>query len=301
MTSRQYKLFKWVTTGFLENTAQKSPVMIILLGVSLLSIVSLLDHFTGYEISFSIFYLLPIIYVSWHLGRFSGIVFCISAAGLWWFVDINPSHTYSSSLVPVWNAIVRLLFFLAISSLVVELKNRLEAEKKAANTDGLTGLLNARAFKNSSEQLLELALRYNHSVSLGYIDVDNFKWVNDHMGHSEGDRVLSEVAQSISQSVRKTDLVSRLGGDEFAVLLPETNSEGTRTIFDRMHYNLRELAKNNNWPISFSVGVAMFPNAPDDIDNAINIADDLMYRVKNSGKNQMIYEEQKVNASSLEK
>jgi len=206
-------------------------------------------------------------------------------------VDYTSSHTYSNGLIPVWNTCVRLSFFLVTCSLLVELKARFKYEETLAKTDGLTGILNARSFKERSGNFLELAARHCHPVVLGYIDVDNFKAVNDGFDHSEGDRVLKTVANTLTQCVRTTDVVDRLGGDEFAIFLPETDIKGAKVMFGRIHKDLVKSAADAGWPIGFSVGVAVFSAIPDTVDEALKVADSLMYRVKKSGKNNLLYQE----------
>jgi diguanylate cyclase (GGDEF)-like protein len=271
---------------------KQSPLQVIVLGLFLLASVATLDHLTGYELSFSIFYLLPIVLVTWSLQRWVGFVFCVVAAMIWLLVDYASSHIYSNGLIPIWNSGVRLSFFLVTATLLYELKVRLKNEKIMAKTDGLTGIFNARAFKEHSSSFLELAARHHHSVALGYIDIDNFKAVNDGFGHSEGDRVLKAVANALTHCARTTDVLGRLGGDEFAIFLPETDLEAAKKMFDRVHEELKLAAGNGGWPIGFSIGVAIFSAVPASIDEALKVADSLMYRVKKAGKNNLICEEQ---------
>lgn len=273
---------------------KKSAASVVIIGLVLLASVAALDHVTGYELSFSIFYLLPIVLVAWQSQRWVGFAFCFLSASVWLLADVMSNHAYSNDFILAWNTTVRLSFFLVTASLLVELKKRLIIEKEMAITDGVTGLLNARAFKQESGTLLDLARRHNHPVVLAYIDVDNFKGVNDLLGHSEGDLVLREVADTLTRCVRTTDVIGRLGGDEFAIFLPETEHVGAQALFGRMHEELTRVAVKKNWPIGFSIGIAEFPVAPDCIDEALKSADDLMYRVKKSGKNNLVYKEQKL-------
>jgi diguanylate cyclase (GGDEF)-like protein len=115
--------------------------------------------------------------------------------------------------------------------------------------------------------------------------------VNDTLGHTEGDRVLKTVASVLLVSIRKADLVGRLGGDEFVVLLPETTRAGAVIVFENMREALLKRAAEHGWPIGFSIGVAAFETAPKSLGEAIKLADALMYRVKNSGKNRIVFEE----------
>jgi diguanylate cyclase (GGDEF)-like protein len=269
-----------------------SPGQATALALALVGLVGVLDGLTGNELSFSIFYLLPIMLVTWYAQKGSGYLLCGISAAVWLLVDYTSGHIFTHWMIPVWNAFVRLGFFLMITYLLSELKDHLRFEESLAKTDDLTQVLNARAFKDVSGRLFHLAARHHHPIVLGYIDLDNFKGVNDRFGHSEGDHVLQTVARTLTQNVRATDVVGRLGGDEFAVLMTEINFDGAQVVFARIHEELVQDAADRDWPIGFSIGVAVFPKTPPSIDEALNIADHLMYRVKQGGKNNIIFEEQ---------
>lgn len=262
------------------------------MGLALLALLGAIDYVTGFEVSFSIFYLLPIVLVTWYTQRWMGFFFCAVSAMVWLLVDYTSGHTYSNGLIPLWNSGVRLGFFLLTSHLLDRLKTSLNNEKALAKTDGLTGLFNAREFKSLSRHLFGVAARFHHPAVLAYIDIDDFKTVNDASGHSEGDRVLKTVANALTRCVRNTDVVGRLGGDEFAILLPEADHAGARILFENIREELAREGAAGGWPISFSIGVAVFSSVPSTIDEALKIADQLMYRVKKAGKNSIIYEEQ---------
>jgi diguanylate cyclase (GGDEF)-like protein len=279
----------WTATSTLLSNL--SPLMIGLIGGLLVTVVGLLDYVTGNEISFSIFYLLPIIPVSWYAPRWMGFLTCGISALVWMYVDIKTGSEYSHWLIPVWNASVRLWFFFTVTFLLTRLKEQLGREASLARIDGLTELFNSRAFREVAERSRQQAVRYQHPVALGYIDVDNFKAINDQLGHAAGDRVLQAVAEALRGSVRATDVVSRLGGDEFAIFMPEVGADGARSAFRKIHAALSKVAEHNHWPIGFSVGVAIFEVAPDNIEVALKTADNLMYRVKDATKNDIIFEE----------
>lgn len=269
-----------------------SPVKIAVLSLLMIGTFGFTDYLTGSEISFSIFHLIPVAYATWYSGRRMGFYVGGISAIVWLVVD-SLDHTYSHWFVPLWNAVARLAFFLVTAYLLGEVKRRLSQEETLARTDGLTEVLNARAFKDFAARLLQLAARNGHTTALGYIDIDNFKTVNDERGHSEGDRVLKTVADSITRSIRSADVVGRLGGDEFAIFMPEVEHADVKKSFERIHKELMREVGVNAWPVGFSIGVAVFHHAPSNIDEALKIADHLMYRVKLDGKNGLICEEQK--------
>jgi diguanylate cyclase (GGDEF)-like protein len=126
--------------------------------------------------------------------------------------------------------------------------------------DGLTQVLNARAFKGLVSIPLEMANRHQHSTTFCYIDLDNFKAVNDSLGHHVGDYVLKIVATTLNRCVRTTDAVGRLGGDEFIIFMPESGDKEAQIAITRIHEELMKNMAAHDWPIGFSIGVAVFPS-----------------------------------------
>jgi diguanylate cyclase (GGDEF)-like protein len=122
------------------------------------------------------------------------------------------------------------------------------------------------------------------------MDIDDFKEVNDRFGHSVGDTLLRTITETIKSDVRSIDTVTRLGGDEFAILMPETGSEAACAVVDRIQMSLLSIVRQNNWPVTFSIGVATWTTPPHTVDEMVNRADTLMYEVKSSGKNRIGHE-----------
>lgn len=257
----------------------------------LVALIGSLDLASGYELSFSIFYVLPVGIGAWAGSKRMGICLAVLSGVTWLVVDRASEHQYSYPAIAYWNACVRMGFFMIISLLLSTLRHSLDYQRSLARTDPLTGLLNTRAFQQHCDQLFKLTNRYGHPLTLGYLDLDGFKGINDKLGHSVGDLVLKSVASSISSRLRSTDHAARMGGDEFALLLPETGLDGARCFFAEMHEKLLEVASSNQWPLGFSFGVAVFSSPGATTDEAISFADTLMYHVKSSGKNSIHYEE----------
>jgi diguanylate cyclase (GGDEF)-like protein len=257
----------------------------------LVAIVGAIDLATGYELSFSIFYTIPVGIASWYAGKRFGLLVSIVSAMTWLAADYTSGHPYSYPAILFWNASVRLGFFAIIAYLLDRLRGSLDFQALLAQQDGLTGIMNARTFKQRCDSIFDLASRHGRPLALGYLDLDGFKGVNDSLGHSVGDQVLKTVATMLSKRLRASDFGGRLGGDEFAIVLPETDLAGARTFFTGLRESLIELAALNRWPIGFSIGVAVFHSPTPSPDDAIRRADGLMYKVKNSGKNNILFEE----------
>ena len=184
---------------------------------------------------------------------------------------------------------MRLGFFLIISYLVTATKKSLAFEKDLARIDTLTKIENGRGFLEKANLEIDRALRFNHPLTIAYLDIDNFKKVNDAFGHSAGDDLLSTVADTIKENVRTADIVARLGGDEFAIILIEAGEKEAKTAIDKVYKGLTKIVKKNKYPVSFSVGVITYNKMQHEIDDMINNADELMYSVKKHGKNMVKY------------
>jgi len=166
----------------------------------------------------------------------------------------------------------------------------LDNEKYLSRSDFLTGLPNRRAFEETFDMECKRSRRYNRPITLVYMDLDNFKQVNDGQGHQTGDEVLVAVAASLRTNLRATDCVARLGGDEFAILLPETDEAAAQIIMRKLNAVLQTLLSTSNWPIGFSFGVVTFPVPLDSLDAMLERADKLMYDAKHGGKGATLFE-----------
>lgn len=154
--------------------------------------------------------------------------------------------------------------------------------------DSLTGLPNRYYFGQLLHQMVTDSVKHRHKSALLFIDLDNFKYVNDNFGHDAGDAVLVEVSRRILAAIRSDDHLCRLGGDEFALLLPkQLTLSQTSQLCDRLLAQIRAplLVKNAQMPVSLSIGVALCPQHSDDVATLLQLADEAMYRAKRAGKN----------------
>jgi len=274
-----------------DYLSNRPPYLLGIYSLLLLAVVGTVDYATWNELSFSIFYAIPVGLSAWYLGRRFGVLLSILAALVLFVVDASTGHVYLSTTSPLWNTGGHLGFFFIITVLLDDLHRALDALASQAQKDGLTGLLNDRTFRERCHPAFSLAARHRRTMALGYIDLDGFKGINDRSGHAVGDQVLREVSAAISRRLRGTDFAGRLGGDEFAVLLVETTLEGAQTFFGRLHEALNALAARHSWPLGISIGVGVFHPPPTTPDDAIQSADQLMYRVKRSGKNRVLIQD----------
>ncbi len=271
---------------FLER---RSKAAHLVLGAVLLAIMGTVDILTGAELSFSLFYLIPIALITWYAGFGPGALAALAAALIWLGVDRYDGLAYSYEFIPYWNMFVRLGFFLLTAYLLARLQQELRSEEALARTDPLTGLANARHFRAETDYEIHRGARYGHPFTAAYIDLDNFKAINDNFGHLVGDQVLREVSNCLMSCLRRPDVGARLGGDEFVVLLPETGATDARMVLDRLQEALRNAMRRHAWPVTFSIGAMTFVRPPESVDEVIRRTDRLMYKVKASGKNDIYH------------
>ncbi|MBF0589038.1 MAG: EAL domain-containing protein, partial [Magnetococcales bacterium] len=190
----------------------------------------------------------------------------------------------------------------AIHDDVTEQK-QLEMElKKKAEYDDLTGLPNRTLFRDRLEQAISLANRYKNSVALMFIDLDRFKQINDTMGHDAGDQLLVEASRRISGCVRESDTVARLGGDEFTVVLPAQIHPNyvelvARKILEQLAAPF--LIQEENHFISGSIGITLYPEDGDNLEEILKNADSAMYQAKAAGRNAFKFFTTEMNDSAL--
>ena len=155
--------------------------------------------------------------------------------------------------------------------------------------DGLTDLPNRRMFNDHLNAKIIQAKGNNKPLTMMYLDMDRFKYINDSLGHHTGDRILQDIAKRLKESVREDDFVARIGGDEFNILLPETSRESgleiAETIMDR--FNSPFYLDNYEFFITTSIGISVFPYDGEDSITLMKNADAALYRAKEQGKNKV--------------
>jgi diguanylate cyclase (GGDEF)-like protein len=155
-----------------------------------------------------------------------------------------------------------------------------------ALSDPLTGAANIRVLGSEIEREIQRLRRFGRPFALAYLDLDQFKAVNDTLGHRAGDDVLRGVAAFLDEQARGFDTVARLGGDEFAILMPETDEDAARAALERVADGLADvvrLAAPTVEGVGASIGASVFLGAPWSVDQALSLADGLMYEAKRAG------------------
>lgn len=163
-----------------------------------------------------------------------------------------------------------------------------EQLNKLAVLDGLTGIFNRRYFEHRILEEIERAGRYETALALVMLDIDGFKKLNDEFGHLLGDEVLRQLANMLTQQLRKADVVCRYGGEEFAILLPEITGENAAAVADKLRRVIEAFPfPGVPRPVTISAGVARFPDNGSTRDDLVKAADEALYNAKQSGRNRI--------------
>ncbi len=275
---------------FSRRASTSEKIFVSAAAVAFTLCLGVLDHVTGDEISSAFFYLLPVSAVAWFVGANAGIVFSLLSAGIWEAANWPEVAGRAQLAIAVWNGGSRLGFFIVVTLLLSRLRLDMARQESLARTDALTGLLNRRAIEERGALETARARRHGSPLAVAYLDLDDFKTVNDRHGHAEGDAVLRTVARTLLAGVREVDAVARLGGDEFCILFPDTEQAEARETVDRLHASLTDALAARDWPVTASWGVAVAEGSRPRFSALLRTADSLMYEAKSAGRNVIRYE-----------
>lgn len=276
--------------GKLEKMFASNTIIRRILIMMMIVFFGWIDVATGYEFSFALLYLLPVFIAAWFDNKIiTGLTIFFSVV-IWFYSDVITGHQYSYPIVPYWNALMRSIFFAIVAFLLYKVRGSLQTMTKMAMQDTLTSLDNSRAFNLEYQQIRRkikrIGQKNSQKLAIGIIDLDGFKSVNDTMGHSIGDDVLVEFAQILRSSTRMSDTIARLGGDEFVVILQNTTSKGAEDYSNRLRDIFNSSGLKERYGVDFSMGISLFDDLPENLDDATHLADQLMYQSKMLGKSQ---------------
>ena len=239
------------------------------------------------ELRLGILYVIPVLLVARRDGIVWGVVFALATSLLRFVVGLEQLPPDTSLAFRVLNEVA----YLAVVGLGItglsQLRRTQEQLELLATHDSLTNVLNARAFSAELAQELGRNRRYGRPLALIYLDLDDFKNVNDAHGHATGDAVLRLVADAMRSAVRRADLVGRLGGDEFGVLMPETDGAVAHAAATRLVTGIRTVFRGTP-SVTASIGVVAVAGTEAGSDELLRKADQAMYEAKRAGKDRVV-------------
>jgi diguanylate cyclase (GGDEF)-like protein len=271
-------------THWLSSLAVRQTWLLLSVSIAIISIADLLFFPLG--VTCGPFYMLPICLACWQLDLRSTLIVIVVTAILsimTFVVYGRPMTTFS-----LLGNLAVLIFVPGLIVLIVNgLRSSVDRQRKLAHHDFLTGALNTMGFAHEAATILSSPTRTNKTWLLCFIDLDGFKQVNDRHGHEIGDQTLRQFGAKVRTSLRAGDCFGRIGGDEFAWLIPVEQSGSARDVAEILHHRLIDILARQH-DLGCSLGALILP--PDHwrpLDELMRAADQLMYRAKRSGKNQL--------------
>jgi len=246
-----------------------------------------IDYLSGVELRVFPLYYAPVSFIAWYRGRSGALVASALGALVWVASNWLAGLRFSNPDLWVTNTLVQGLSFAVVGWLIASLRASLIRERGLSRTDPLTALSNRRAFYEDSGRSLALCRRMRRPITIAYVDLDDFKTVNDTLGHEAGDGVLRSIAEQLRAAIRPSDLSARLGGDEFAVVLPEVGPDVAAATLERLRSILARPAAPGQGAVNVSIGGVTFVEAPDTVEQMVQRADAGMYEAKKTGKNRV--------------
>jgi diguanylate cyclase (GGDEF)-like protein len=268
-----------------SSARQPSRTLVLAGNLLLLAAVGWIDYATGWELRVFPLYFLPLTFVSLSFRRPAALGFSLLCAATWLGSNHLAGMAGPNRSLVLANTAIMLVAFAFVTILAANHRTSLERERALSRTDSLTGLPNSRGFYEAAGAEVVRLGRYRHPVTLAYLDIDDFKEINDRYGHACGDELLVAVAQVLRRASRSSDLVGRLGGDEFVILYPETGRDAAEAVLRKLQGRLRDSLKEGDGPrLTVSIGAVSFAVPPAALETLVRQADALMYAVKTSGK-----------------
>ena len=272
----------------------------------IIAVIAAIDYATGMAVVISALYYIPIIAAGWFLRPERAVTVALVATLAWLAADVAWRGSDETQTIRTWNAFAGVLTLAAVTFLVQRARREHEAllaanrqldlalarETETARTDALTGMPNARALSETLNRELARSRRSGTPLSLLYIDLDDFKEVNDRYSHAAGDELLGRVGAALGSVLREGDIAARIGGDEFVVLLTGSSAESAKAVASRIVANVAaEAERYPDAPVGASVGVVHYARSfPAGAGEMLSRGDAVMYEAKHGGKGRVAAE-----------
>jgi len=262
-------------------------LLLLAIGLTVVAGLAALELSEGREVPLMDFFLFPVAALGW-LARSQWYRYAIALITAAVTLDVALLATAHANVGAVAASVAaRSILYLTVVSVLGAMR-RMHAQRDAeARTDELTGAANLRALRALAEGEIERSRRSGHELSLLYLDIDDFKSINDRLGHAAGDRALRNVGRALRRAARSVDTVARLGGDEFAVLMPEADSSDASVLADRLQRELAGMGASDGLPLSCSIGQVTYLVPPASSGELLRVGDELMYLAKTHGKDRV--------------
>jgi len=265
---------------------RRSRAFISVFTVALLALAVFVRYLVPPRFSAGFIFLLPISFATWFLSWQVAAIIAVVAAGFLFRFDLR--YTNAGAAVDYWKQFSDLVVATVFIYIFSELRDLYNRQIDLSRRDPLTGVLNRRGFQERLRIESQRINRHHRPMTIAYIDVDNFKSIDDRYGHAAGDEFLIGLGRHISTRLRATDHLARVGGDEFAIALPETDQVSARFVLGEIQSAMKRFSAGRISNATISMGAVTFSSDLDP-EAMIAVADRAMYGIKQQGKNNIEY------------
>lgn len=249
-----------------------------------LMLVAAVDDAIGDRWTLGLFYYFPVAFAAWRLGRGLALGVGLLCSAVWYLFASQQGMATDDTLALWWSIAAQLLSYAVVAVVVSEMRELFERERRLARYCHLTGALSGRAFRDVLDQEVALAQQRGAPLGLVYVDMDDFKALNDRRGHAAGDAALEAFAAAVQSTLRDGDYFARTGGDEFVVLLTGPGSD-ERAVIDHIRRTATTALGRAEIAAGCSMGAILVPgDRMIDAGDLMRRADKAMYEAKRAGK-----------------
>lgn len=268
---------------------KKSGLWLLIVFFMLLAFV--VSNYYGQYLDIYILFTFPALLAAWIFNFWSGFLVVVINLNLLLYLELI-YKVWKPISFTIIELVIRFFIMIVLVYLVDKIRRKLASIELESRKDSLTGLLNRRGLFEFGEYEIQRVARTKEPLTVVMFDIDNFKKINDTLGHVAGDAVLKSIGGVFHQHLRQMDAAARYGGDEFALILPITKAARAKQVVNRLIGLINKKLPDSPSGISVTVGCCtMTANSQLSFKALFKATDDFMYEGKKTGKNQVLYKE----------
>ncbi len=268
----------------LEKLRGLSVLAVVAAALVLTGGLGAIDYVAEQDLSFLVFYLIPVFLVTLRAGLWPGLLTSLAGTAVWFIANVNLFRQEPGEFIPFWNFAETLGVFAFFTYVLSSLVDALDEERQMSRYDARTGIVNRRHFLELLEGEIGRSRRFRRPFTLAYMDLDSLRTVNELRGRSAGDALLSRLGELLLRETGDADTPARLGGDEFAVLMPETGYEAAHAALGTLRGRIGAMLAENGCAVTVTMAAVTSTNPAHSAEEMIGMADRLMYAKKAEGK-----------------
>ncbi len=277
-------------TTILEFPGKLPKPLLTIFAFLLVLTIGSLDLTAGYnKVSIAFLYLFPIILITWYEGGIPAVIISIFSAITWSIADTASGPVYSHIVIPVWNAVMVFGMFSIVAYSFSTIKRLMIRERAHFHNDDLTHAASANLFYEEGQREVKRAARYKRPLTLVRLAINDYNRITSTLGWSMGESLALAVTETMTKTLRATDIVAKLDAHEFAILMPETKNRDAEVAVHKVQEHLSDMVKQNDWPATFSIGVVTCTAPACTIDVLVAMAGDLIRTAPGEAGNRVHY------------